>query len=170
MSYGTLIQTVDVGAAGAASIDFTSIPQTYTDLFVVAATRANAGAQVRNMLIRFNGSTSSYSERMVDSNGSSASTAGTSGAQINWSTENDSASTANTFSNVSLYIPNYTGTTSKPVSIDSISENNATYGVIRITAGLWSVGSPITSVSLLPESGSAFVQYSTASLYGIKSS
>ena len=35
------IQTVTVGSGGAASIDFTSIPQTYTDLKIVLSARTN---------------------------------------------------------------------------------------------------------------------------------
>jgi hypothetical protein len=161
------IATIEVGASGASSIDFTAIPQTATDLFIVVATRANAGARVRNMMTRFNGSTTGYTERMIDSDGSGTSSASTSGSLINWATENDSASTANTFSNVTLYIPNYTSSSNKSLSIDSASENNQTYGVIRITAAVWANAEAITSVSLLPESGSAFVQYSTATLYSV---
>ena len=35
-----LISTITVGSGGAASIDFTSIPQTYTDLLVKISLRA----------------------------------------------------------------------------------------------------------------------------------
>lgn len=164
----TLIQTKTVGAGGAASIDFNGIPSTFTDVYIVASTRAGQGAIARNMNIRFNGSTSGYSERMMDSNGASVSSASTSGSLINWSLEADSAATANTFSNVSLYIPNYASTTIyKSVSIDSSSENNGTTGYNRLTAGLWANNAAITSISLLAESGSTFVQGSTASLYGV---
>lgn len=163
----TKIQTVTVGAGGAASIDFTSIPGTYTDLLVVTSMRGNGGAANRNMNIRVNSSTSGYSERMLDSNGSSASSANTSGSLINWGAANDSAATANTFSNVSIYIANYAGATNKSITIDASTENNATANINRITAALWSNTSAITSVNLLPESGVSWVQYSSATLYGI---
>jgi len=164
------IATVTVGSGGASSIDFNNIPQTGDSLLIVASTRAGAGATVRNMNIRLNGSASGYSERMLDSSGSGASSAATSGSLINWSTENDSASTANTFSNVSIHIPQYTSMSTKVLSIDSSAENNATFGVNRLTAAAWSGTTPVTSVSLLAESGSAFVQNSSASIYMVTTS
>lgn len=163
----TKIATVTVPSGGQAAIEFLSIPQTFTDLWVVASTRGNGGASNRNMNIRVNSSTTGYSERMLDSNGSSASSASTSGSLINWAASNDSAATANTFSNVSIYIPNYAGTSNKSFSIDASTENNATANINRITAALWSNGAAITSISLLPESGVSWVQYSSATLYGI---
>ena len=162
-----LIATTVIGSGGGPNIEFANIPQTGTDLLILASTRAAAGATVRNMNIRLNGSTSGYSERMMDSDGSGASAASTSAALINWSTENDSLSTANTFSNVSIYIPNYSGNAVKSLSMESSSENNATFAVNRITAAIWSGTSPITSVQLIPESGSSFVQNSSASIYMI---
>lgn len=170
MATKELIQTVTVGSAGAATIDFINIPQGFTDLLIVASTRAGAGAVARNMNIRFNGSASGYSERMIDSNGSSASSANTSGSLVNWSLEADSGATASTFSNVSLYVPNYSlATWYKSMVIHSSSENNGTTGYNRMTNGLWANNSPINSVSLIAESGSSFVQYSSASLYGVRS-
>jgi hypothetical protein len=42
MAAYNLIATTTVGSGGAASIDFTGIPQTYTDLFLVSSLRSNA--------------------------------------------------------------------------------------------------------------------------------
>jgi hypothetical protein len=169
MATKELIQTVTIGSAGATTIEFTNIPQGFTDLLIVASTRAGAGAVARNMNIRFNASTLGYSERMIDSNGSSASSANTSGSLINWSFEADSGATTSTFSNISLYVPNYSSVASyKSMVIHSSSENNGSTGYNRLTSGLWTSNSPITSVSLIAESGSSFVQYSSASLYGFR--
>ena len=49
------IATVTVGAGGAASIDFTSIPGTYTDLLVLISARSTRSTDYRDELfIRFN--------------------------------------------------------------------------------------------------------------------
>jgi len=40
------IQTVTVGSGGAANIEFTSIPQTYTDLVVVLSLRNNRSTAI----------------------------------------------------------------------------------------------------------------------------
>lgn len=163
----TKLFEITLGAGGGTSLDFINIPADYTDLMLVASTRASNGAVHRNMNLRVNGSTTGYSEVMLDSNGSSASSAATSGSLINWSVENDSASTANTFSNVSIYIPNYAGSGNKHFSMNSSGENNATTGVNRLVTALWSNSAAITGISLLAEAGSTFVQHSSATLYGI---
>ena len=62
------IQTVTVGSGGAATIEFTSIPQTYTDLKLVLSVRNSVDSV--DGLIEFNGSTTSASSRMVVGDGS----------------------------------------------------------------------------------------------------
>ena len=162
----TLISSVTVGAGGASSIDFTSIPATYTDLLVKLSSRntSTGGA----IYLRFNGSTSSYTVRYLEGNGAAASS-GTDSTYLYVSELNTSSTTASTFSSADIYIPNYAGSTNKSVSADSVSENNATTAYAGIYAGLWSNTSAITQVTLYP-SANTFAQYSTAYLYGIKNS
>jgi len=50
----THISTVQVGAGGAASINFTSIPQTGTDLALVMSGRLSAGNVRTYALLRIN--------------------------------------------------------------------------------------------------------------------
>ena len=65
----TLIEKIVVGAAGASSITFTSIPQTYTDLKVVASARNTGNGS--GQYLTFNGSSTSYSaKRLIANNGS----------------------------------------------------------------------------------------------------
>ena len=59
----TLIASSTVGAGGASSIDFTSIPSTYTDLCLKVSARSTATDTNVNMYVKFNGSTSGYSGR-----------------------------------------------------------------------------------------------------------
>lgn len=162
----TLVSTVTVGAGGAASIDFTSIPQTGTDLLVVLSLRNSATASSTEL--RFNGNSSGYSFRRLYGSGSSA-TSDTLSSQTNidiYGALTSTSQTSNTFSNVAVYVPNYAGSTNKSVSIDTVTENNATAAVQAIYAGLWANTSAITSVSFGNYAGN-FVQYSTASLYTI---
>ena len=156
----TLIQAVTVGGGGAASIDFTSIPQTYTDLVIKFSTQeATTGAW--QIFIDFNGTSSNRSSIRLQGNGSSASSA---------STSNIIAATnvnVGVFGSAEMYIPNYAGSTNKSVSIDSVSEYNGTESYQMLTAGLWSNGAAITSIKLYLASGN-LSQYSTAYLYGVK--
>jgi len=79
--------------------------------------------------------------------------------------------TANTFGNDELYIPNYTGSTYKSISSDTVSESNGSApsdAIASLWAGLWNNTAAITSITLSPGAGGTFVQYSTFHLYGIK--
>jgi hypothetical protein len=157
----TLISSATVGSGGAANIEFTSIPSTYTDLNILLSSRGTADSL--NVNVRFNGSASNYSQIRVQGTGSVASSA-TDTEIILLNVR--STYTANTFSNGSVYIPNYTSSNFKSVSVDTATENNATVNRNILNAGLWSDTSAITSVNLIVASGD-FTQYSTAYLYGI---
>lgn len=164
------IASTTVGSGGASTIDFTSIPSTYTDLCLkVSARMSNATAG--GTYINFNGSTSNYSSRGIEGTGSSVATFLNSGGTnklyigvVNWGN-----STASIFSSFDIYIPNYAGSQNKPVSVDQVTENNATSSWNTLMSGLWADTTAISSLSLSTQFGS-FVQYSTATLYGIKNS
>lgn len=164
------IQTVTVGAGGAASIDFTSIPQTYTDLVIVYSLRtAQAGTYVDGLGVRFNGdSGNNYPFTQLFGTGSSGT--GTSGGTVSFiygRPINGSTSTANTFGNGQIYIPNYTSSNSKSVSVDSVTEGNTTGSDQGFVAHRWTGTAAITSISMFDFNGSNLVQYSSATLYGI---
>ena len=159
------IATVTVGSGGAANMEFTNIPGTYTDLVVRLSGRTNHTDR-DSAIIRFNGSTSNYSQRRLTGDGSTASS-NSSTTSIRAVT-GDNGATANTFGNTEYYIPNYTSSNNKSVSIDGVGENNATSSEQNLVAGLWSDSASITTITLLPINGTLFMQYSTATLYGIK--
>jgi len=169
-----LIASSTVGSGGAADITFSSIPGTYTDLLIKTSARSNrAAATADNILLQFNGSTASvYSLRYLEGNGSSASSASVgSSTSLIAAYTNAAGSTANTFDNSEIYIPNYTSTTTaKSVSSDSVLETNATLAYTYLAASLWNPATQaaITSIKLFPQVGSLFNQYSTAYLYGVK--
>ena len=161
------IQTITLTGTQA-NIEFTSIPQTYTDLKMVYSLRSNdTNANGGNFFyFQFNGAGfTNLSAKIVGGNGSTTN----SGSGSLYAFMNPSDFTATVFSNGEFYIPRYTSAQNKSYSIDSANENNATAANINFGAGLWSDIAAVTSIKLVPYSGS-FVQYSTATLYGIKSS
>lgn len=164
-----LISSTTVGAGGASSIDFTSIPSTYTDLLILASTRSSrSGSFAGNMRIKFNTSTSNLTGRTL--RGISGSADSFSTTAVEWSAPAATV-TANTFGNASFYFPNYAGSTNKSVSVDSVIEDNSSNIFNYLTTGLWSITSAITGLSLYPnDAGAVIEQYSTAYLYGIKNS
>lgn len=164
------ISTVTVGSGGASSIDFTSIPQTYTDLKIVVSARSTLAQIYGSGYLQFNGDTSSnYKYIRLGGNGASAGTDSATGTTSIIYEFVGASSTASIFANAEIYIPNYTGSTQKSVSIDSVGENNAATAYATFAAGLWTNTAAITSIKLYSDSQTT-VQYSTATLYGIKSS
>ena len=162
------IASVTVGSGGASSIDFTSIPSTYTDLCLVWSGRSNRASAQDGMKLQFNGSTTSYSDRNITGNGATASSGSSSSTYIYGGIIPSATATASTFGNISYYISNYAGSNYKSLSMDSVAENNTTTAYAILEAGLWSSTSAITSIAISSENAANFVQYSTATLYGIK--
>jgi hypothetical protein len=159
-----LIQTTTLGAA-AASIEFTSIPQTFTDLLVLTSIRSPQNSS--QAVIKLNNSTSNFSARLLRvSNTSIGSFTVTDRYILNTGFLDQ---TANTFSNGSIYIPNYTSSAFKTLSSDSVNENNANNREIAIFATLWSDTSAITSLLIQQESAptNTLGIGTTISLYGI---
>jgi hypothetical protein len=163
----TLISSATVGSGGAASIEFTSIPATYTDLIVLTSTRSTRNSDtIDDLVIRFNDSTSSYSCRRLM--GTGATVANDTQLDIRGFAVADN-STAGVFSNNNYYIPNYASSNYKFISIEGVNENNAATAFGGIVAGLWSNTSAITKITLLANNGN-LMQYSTATLYGVSNS
>ena len=160
----TKIASVSVGSGGASSIDFNSIPSTYTDLCVKISVRSNQANNANSIGVSFNGSNANFTSKFIEGSGSSVASFNSTSIIGN---AQGTSSTSNTFSSVDLYIPNYAGSTNKFFSADGVTENNGTTAYATIAAGLWSQTAAITSVSITITS---FVQYSTATLYGIKNS
>ena len=162
-----LLEKIVVGAAGASSVTFNSIPQTgYTDLVIKASVRsARSAQQADNLFITFNGTTSGYTYKNINGNGSSAGSVSYSSRYASLAVD-AAGSTSSVFSNVEIYVPNYASANYKSVTTDAVSENNATGAQMDMNATLWSNTAAITSIALQPEV-STFVQYSTFYLYGV---
>jgi aspartate/tyrosine/aromatic aminotransferase len=165
------IYTQTVGAGGAGSITFNNIPQTFTDLKIVISARCN-NTNYDNLMLRFNSDTTvanysttniygdasgGYSERVL--NAYSLNYAGGSLPNAN--------STANTFGNMEVYIPNYLSANYKQIITDNVAENNSATTYIRVTssASLYRSTSAISSISIFAYT--TLAQYSTFSLYGV---
>jgi len=164
------IAEVTVGASGTASIDFTSIPQTFTDLVVKLSSRSASGTT--GVGATLNSDTgSNYTARALEGDGATVySNAATYSSLQMGSSNGGTDTTSNTFASSELYIPNYAGSNNKSASSDAVTENNATTAYATMRASLWSNTSAITSITLKNSNGNNFAQYSTATLYGIKNS
>jgi hypothetical protein len=166
------IDKVTVGAGGTSSITFSNIPQTYTDLKVlISARNTSTSGNESQIILTINGNGSAGSWNLIYGN-SSAAISGAGSGYLQPAHAPSANTTANTFSNAEIYFPNYTSTsTYKSFSSDFVTENNlgtANSAILGIYANLWSNTNAITSLTLT-SNVSNFVQYSSATLYGISS-
>jgi hypothetical protein len=158
-----VIQHQELSSAQA-SITFSSIPQTYTDLLIVTSLRDTGSTNGwTNAYIKPNGLTTNLTTRVLYGFGS---TVGSFSDTFIYHETVGGGSTANTFSNSRIYIANYTASAAKSISVDTSTENNQTNSINAIVAGLWNSTDAITSLTLTAEVGN-FAQYSSATLYGV---
>lgn len=156
--------------SSAASVTFSSIPATYTDLVLRCTARSDFAGKRDVLFITFNGG-STYSNTYIRYEGAtivctteSTSLYGIYGADGN-------TATASTFGNAEIYIPNYTSSNTKPMSYAGIFEDNTTTsGGGGIGAHLYGLTSAITSITIDQENGSNWLSGSSFFLYGVKKS
>jgi hypothetical protein len=156
----TLIDSATISGTGTASITFSSIPQTYTDLIVVANCSGISG----DPFLRINGdSGANYSDT--------------------WLETRASGPVASRYTNRNFFYFGYEGTTRNAIEMVSIFEimdySNTTtfkssiwkYGDVaysaEVHAGLWRSTSAITSLVCGLTAGN-FVSGSSLKLYGIE--
>lgn len=166
-----LIESVIVGSGGSASITFSSIPQTYTDLKLVCSARVNITGDIDSVMVRPNGSSASLTNKWIQGDITSSGSISSETYSFILVRANGNGSTANTFSNGDVYFPNYTNSNYKSTSNDSVTEGNGTRVLLNLVAGLRSDTAAITSLLLVPEtSAKVFMEHSSFYLYGIKNS
>ncbi len=160
-------------SSSAASVTFSSIPATYTDLVLKLSTRTDLADTSVNIFTRLNGDTATnYSiTRVANYGGGVDSDRNTSQVRFNQAPWSEGTNlTANTFANSEMYIPSYTASQNKPLSVfDAVENDSATTAYVIATASLWRNTAAITSIEMLPYSGN-FVSGSSFFLYGIKNS
>jgi hypothetical protein len=151
------IATNTLGSA-AASVTFSSIPSTYTDIVLIQNSTGAGGAGASHL--RFNGDTgANYSRTRLLGNGTAASSYRESSANyIASDAPNSSIST--TIWN----IMNYANTTTNQTVL--YRDNSTAFVVGQV--GLWRNTAAVTSLSITADAGT-FAAGSTFTLYGVKS-
>lgn len=160
-------------SSSAASVTFSAIPGTYTDLVVKWSARSDGATTNEYSKIVLNSDiAANYSETYVRGTGSTADS-GRYSSNDKWLfiPIDGANNTSSTFSNSEIYIPNYAGSTKKVAGSYSVREENAaTANSIVGNAHLYQGTSAITSIQLTPNNGTNFVSGSSFFLYGIKNS
>jgi hypothetical protein len=157
------IATQTLGSA-AATVTFSSIPGTYTDLVLVISARMSGGGGASAIQAQFNSDTASnYSFTLVTGTGSSADSSGASSqTQMAVGLATD---TAGEWSTNIIQVMNYSNTTTnKTVLARAGIAGDRT----RALVNLWRSTSAITSILIINNGSVNFVAGSTFTLYGIK--
>jgi hypothetical protein len=162
MSTYVPIQAITLSSA-TASVTFTGIPQTFSDLVLVFSVKANTANL--NTGVRFNSDTATnYSNTTLEGNGTTAT------SQRHTSVDfirTDGSSVVNTtsFGIKSVQINNYSNTTTNKTTI---TRSNSAGNGVDAMAGLWRNASSISSVTVYARNDS-FASDSQFTLYGIGS-
>lgn len=174
------IATTTVGAGGSSSVTFSSIPSTYTHLVVRGSIQSNRGSYaIDNATVRFNSdSGANYSRH--NGNASAATTTapeayGTGGATFGGPIPLVTSVATNVFNGFVMDVLDYANTSKyKTLRILGGYDVNGTTGTgsfggsVGLYTGSWQNTNAITSITLAPVDGTAFTQYSSFALYGIK--
>ena len=151
--------------SSAASVTFSSIPQTYTDLVLVVAVRYVASGG--NGSIQFNGDTgANYSYTRFDGNGTSATSGRSSNNSQIYLSTNGIGNTTDT-SQINTSIQNYSNTSTYKTIISRAAWNGSLGAEVDVRVGLWRSTSAISSI-LVAAYSQNFSTGSTFTLYGIK--
>ena len=166
------IATVSVGSGGASTVDFTSIPATFTHLQIRGITRGTRANINTNVYFGFNSDTTTgnYYGHGLYGDGSSAGSLGKIGSATNALIASIAASgAANSFSAFVIDVLDYANTNKYKTSrsLNGYEDNSA--GQMWLQSGLWMSTSAITSIQITDPLGN-FTQYSQFALYGIKGS
>ena len=159
----------------AAAVTWSSIPSSYDHLCIKASIRSATTGNYANVNLQFgNGSLdtgANYSMTNIQAFNAAtptpASGRGSGLTSIWYLYVSGDGTTADTFGNIEIWIPNYAASaTYKPVIARTTAENaSATSWGTMFTAGLWSSTSAIDTVGFSDSVN--FMAYSTFDLYGV---
>ena len=168
------IATVTVGSGGAANIEFTSIPSTFTHLQIRGLYSSNLESEIG---IQYNSDTTTgnYRRHILEGNGVSAyaTYSGFVGNSfyIGYDNSGNSPSPSDTFSTIVWDILDYKDTNKYKVlrGLSGGNQGNSLgQGILGLYSLLWMNTNAITNIKILPSAGS-WKQDCHFALYGIRS-
>jgi hypothetical protein len=169
------IATTTVGAGGASSITFSSIPSTYSHLQIRFLARTDRAVNDGDyLLMRFNGISSAasyYAQHYIRGNGTAVLAAADGTATASYIERVPALNTtASVFGAGIIDILDYTNTSKNKVwrSLAGYDGNGDANANIRLASGMLLSTPAISSITLTSGTSSNFVQYSHFALYGVK--
>jgi hypothetical protein len=164
------IATVTVGSGGSPNVSFSSISSDYTHLQLRLIARSNLSSQGQELAVTFNGVTSGYGRHFLRGDGTSATVdaRGYTDSAYFLPMVTGANAGSNTFGTIVLDILDYKNT-NKFKTIRSLAgyDNNGS-GDIFFNSTYFNWTNAISSITIEPQGGYNFVQYTQFALYGIK--
>ena len=159
------IATQTLGSA-AATVTFSSIPSTYTDLVLVCNFGTTSVSPSPSLTLQFNGDTgTNYSMTNLRGNGTSAA----SSRQTSATAMNFTYFDANTIIEiVTANIMNYSNTTTYKTALGRGNSTSTTAPGTQASVGLWRSTSAINSITVLLDTATTYLAGSTFNLFGVK--
>jgi len=165
------IATTTVGAGGAASVTFSSIPSTYTHLQIRITAQTNrATYSFDEARIKFNSDTGNHGVHVLYGDGAFAESTYTTNVI---GQRNIGTGVVGNFGAVVLDILDYANTSKYKTyrALSGTDSNGVVAGfapMINLASGLWQNTTAINALTFTPVNGTSFNQYSSFALYGIK--
>ena len=158
------IATVSIGSGGAANATFSSIPSTYKHLQIRQIAQCATAATW--IAIQFNSDTgTNYTWHELRGDGASASAAGGGGlAYIRIALQDAGSYWSSAVTDILDYQNTNKYKTTR--SLHGVDRNGG--GVVGLTSGFWANTAGVSSITIYPQGGGNFNQYSQFALYGIK--
>lgn len=169
-----LIERINVGSAGASSVTFSSIPQTFKHLQLRLFTRTSAtGSESWQSMVfasSYNSGATGYTDHILYGTGTSAiATNELLANRINFGTTAGNGANTSVFGSGIIDILDYANTNKyKTVRLFDGYDNNGS-GLIALRSGLWQSSTAISTITFAPENfgGVTYKQYSSFALYGV---
>jgi hypothetical protein len=153
----------------AASVTFSSIPQTYQHLMVRMSARSDSGADRDALLFAINGDTNAANYWRGSASRSNNTTSGDTGSASRTFPLSCTGGTAvaNVFSATEITLSRYTQSVTKLLGFYASSTDSDSDSTLTIGSLIWPFNSAITSLTISPSSGGNFVAGTTVNLYGL---
>lgn len=156
------------------NISISNIPQTYTDLVVKISGRTDHSGTFGNLAMWMNNDGSSlYSTTNLYGSGTGVGSNRTSSTfPTGIGNISSGASTANIYTSSTIYIPNYSNTTTfKTATIETVAENNASTAYLSMHAFLYRSTNAVGVISFNGNQVTqGFLAPTSLTVYGIKNS
>lgn len=152
------------------SLNFYSIPQTYTDLILLCSLRTTNSGDFGFPILRFNGAANNNNmthRGLMSQSGTVTGSTNSEGVAIRRCPGANAP--ADYFGSATVWISNYASTTAHKFfqGIFASPRNQLTGSAIGMNACAWSDATPISEINILDNAGNSFAQYSSAYLYGV---